>query len=89
MFLNIRSISKIIDKFYHEFFDDESQYDFLCFAKTRLYPAIIGLHNIPNFNLFSNERNSQGGGVCIYANKRYSVQLIPEATVMLDYLCSF
>ena len=38
---------------------------------------------MPNFNLFSNERNSQGGGVCIYANKRYSVQLIPEATVML------
>ena len=68
MFLIIRSISKNIDEFYHEFFDDESQYDFLCFAETRLYPAITGLHNIPNFNLFSNERNSHSGGVCYYAN---------------------
>ena len=49
MFLNIRNISKNIDEFYHEFFDDESQYDLLCFAETWLYPAIIGLHKHAKF----------------------------------------
>ena len=43
IFLNIRSVSKNLDEFVHDFFVGEKQYDVLCFAETRLTEAISPL----------------------------------------------
>ena len=62
-----------IEKNEVKYFSMESAgYDIVCFTETRLTDNIKNLYEIKNYNLFSNQRNRQGGRVAIYIKSFYS-----------------
>ena len=71
LFFNIRSLTKNLDKFVHDFSANNFHYDILCFAVTRLTADITPLFHLKDYNLFSNPQNSidSAGGVAIYVSK--------------------
>ena len=73
LFLNIRSIPQNIDEFLTDFSISSLRYDILCMSETRLLPSMEPLFNIPNFDFFGNSRNTRGGGIAIYVNKKIQV----------------
>ena len=82
LFLNIRSLAKNLDEFVHDFSVNNLHYDILCFAETKLTADITPLFHLKDYNLFSNPRNSSGGGVAIYVSKFHSSACNWNMTVM-------
>ena len=82
IFLNIRSVSKNLDEFVHDFFVSEKQYDVLCFAETRLTEAISPLFQLDGYIMYSCPRNCHGGGVVLYINRSRSSTRISDVTLM-------
>ena len=82
LFLNIRSLAKNLNEFFHDSSVDNLHYDILWFAETRLSADITPLFHLRDYNLFSNPRNSSWGGVAIYVSKFHSSAYIWNITVM-------
>lgn len=79
-FLNIRSIPSNLDEFLIEFTVSDESLDFMAFAETRLTDSTNSLYGVDGYTLFSNPRNSCGGGVCIYARNRYRATILNDVT---------
>ena len=84
LFLNIRSISKNLNKFVYNFVLNEKRHDVLCFAETRLTESITPLFQMEGFSMYSNPHNSHGGGVVIYASRSHCLTKISDITLMED-----
>ena len=84
LFLYIRSISKNLSEFIHDFVLNEKRYDVLCFAETRLTESITPLFQLEGFSMYSNPRNSHGGGVVIYVSRAHCSTKISDITLMED-----
>ena len=82
IFLNIRSVSKILDEFVHDFFVGEKQYDVLCFAEARLTEAISPFFQLDGYIMYSYPRNCHGEGVVLYINRFYSSTILSDVTLM-------
>jgi exonuclease III len=82
--LNICSISKHLEEFTMDF--GMIGFDIVAFCETRLSNEISQLFSLPNYDMFSNHRNTRGGGVALYAKDIYRAVQIPELSVMEDSL---
>ena len=80
LFLNIRRMSANFSEFIEDFCVEKIEYDFLSFTETRLTDDVVSLYRMENYDIFVNCRNSHGGGVAIYANKKYSAHVIEHLT---------
>ena len=82
--LNIRSVPKNLEEFLLDFEVHSVSYDMICFCETRLVDGLGELYNVDNYKMFTNNRNTRGGGVTIYANKKYESVMSRELTVCTD-----
>ena len=86
VFLNIRSIPSNLEEFVNDFSVSREHLDFICFAETRLSESISSLYNINGYKIFSNPRNSSGGGVCIYARSKYRANIIESISLTSEVI---
>ena len=83
IFCNIRSVSKNLNEFLNDFLIEEKNYcDILCFAETRLTKEIAPLFRVPGYSLFSNPRDTHGGGVAIYVKNVHSPTMLNELSLL-------
>ena len=75
---------KNLQEFAVDFHDIKSEFDIVCFTETRFYDDISSLFQLNDCTLFSNNRNSMGGGVAIYINSKYQVTMMEEVSMILD-----
>ena len=80
--LNIRSITRNLEEFLVDFALDCHLPDFVSFCETRLTVELNALYEIPNYCLFSNPRNTSGGGVAMYINREHSTVLLNDINYM-------
>lgn len=69
--MNIRSISTNFQHFVDTILTDHIKFDVLGFTETRLNVDISSLYNLPNYQLYTSNRNTYGGGVAIYVSGKY------------------
>ena len=70
--LNIRSIPANLDSFLDiSLHNLNKQIDVLTFCETRLIANIEQLYNITGCNMYSQNRDREGGGVCMYVADKY------------------
>ena len=62
--------------------DMDKKFDVLGLSETRLDKNIESLYNIPGYNLYTKNRDRQGGGVCMYVSNAYNSCFVPECSVM-------
>jgi hypothetical protein len=84
--LNIRSIPKNLEEFVHDFSLGSRPYDVVAFTETRLSEELNDIYYIDNYNIFSNPRNTHGGGVAIYVRDKHSACIIEDLTVVEPHL---
>lgn len=86
LFLNIRSIPKNFEEFDNDFNISLMKYDMLLFAETRLMDDLNDLYRIQGYNLYSNPRNTAGGGVAMYIRENFIVSLIEDFLISNEIL---
>ena len=86
VYLNIRSLPKNLEEFISDFSVENSKLSVISFSETRLIPELANLYTINKFDMFSNPRNTRGGGVVIYAREEYDSSLVPELTLLNDHI---
>ena len=84
--LNIRSMSTNFQFFKDTVLTDNITYDVLGFTETRLDSGISALYTLPTYTMFSNDRNTYGGGVAVYVSNRYTSCKINEYNRMEAYV---
>ena len=82
IFYNVRSSSKNLNEFSNDFLIDDSEYDLLCFAETRLTKDSSPLFKLSAYEMYSNPRYAQSGGVAIYVNRSHSSTVVPDLSLM-------
>ena len=83
IFHNIRSIPKNLDNFYSIHLNNLSnQFDFMSFCETRLTDDVCNLYKLDNYNIFTNCRDSKGGGVAVYANCKFNCTVLCDISLM-------
>ena len=55
-------------------------------TETRLSPHLISLYPLPGYNLFTNCRNTQGGGVSLYVSDRFECTERPEFSKVINLI---
>ena len=80
---NIRSIAKNLDEFLIDFDIAKNNIDIMAFCETRLSVDIESIYRVPNYVLFSNPRNTMGGGMAMYISDRYRGTVVEEFTFLL------
>lgn len=84
--LNIRSMSTNFQYFKETVLTENITYDVLGFTETRLDPDISALYTLPAYTMFSNDRNTYGGGVALYISNKYTSCKINEYNRMETYV---
>ena len=79
---NIRSLPKNLDEFMLDIGEDNSN-TILAFTETRLSHSIERLYNVPGFTLFTNSRNTAGGGVAVCIPDTFVASVIDDCSLML------
>ena len=84
LFHNIRSVPKNFDNFSVSL--EGHNFDILALCESRLVENVESLYNISNYNLVTNNRNSQGGGVLLYIHDRIKFEVVHEISLINDYI---
>lgn len=81
--LNIRSVPRNLhDEFLLDFSHHIVNIDVFAFCETRLSSDLCDLYAVPEFKLFSNPRNTSGGGVALYVRNKYRATMIQNMCLM-------
>lgn len=58
----------------------------MVFCETRLTKDIKHLYKLEDYNLFSNNRNHYGGGVCLYVKRHITSMVCDDLCIMNEYI---
>lgn len=83
---NIRGLAANLQKFNDEILETSLTCDIIGMTETKLESSFTHLYNVNNYNLFTQNRNRDGGGVCVYVCESHSGSLIPELCFTEPYL---
>ena len=87
LFYNVRSIPSNLENFLVEhIYQVQTNIDFIGLCETRLTNDIEHLYNIDGYNMFNNNRNTQGGGVTLYVNTNIKSKRIEKLCFMNNEL---
>lgn len=82
---NIRSIPSNLDMFVDgHLIPIINEVQIICFCETRLSDDIEHLYRITGFNMFTKNRNRQGGGVAIYIKDNINCKVIDDISIAND-----
>ena len=81
---NIRSFSSNLQNFVDLCLND-SKFDIMAFQETRLNNSISSLFQLPGYCLYTQCRNTEGGGTALYVSVTYNSSLLPDLCFTLDY----
>lgn len=84
--MNIRSLTSNLQIFTDQCLSENTKFDVMAFSETRLDDLIVPLVNIPGYNLYTTNRDRNGGGVCMYVSNHYNSCLLPECSILETYL---
>ena len=70
--LNIRSITKNLEEFLCDFNTESNKIVIISFAETRLSNYITQLFGINNYNMVTNNRNRNGGGIAVFVRETFT-----------------
>ena len=84
LYMNIGSIPKRLIEIQTEI--KVTNLDVLAFFETRLSEDIENLYKLENYVMFSNSRNTRGGGVSIYIRSIFSSQVVKQFSIMEPYM---
>lgn len=83
--MNIRSLTSNLQTFVDQCLCDNLKFDAMAFSETRLENNIVSLFNIPGYNLYVNNRDRKGGGVCVYVSNIYNSCVLSDCGIMESY----
>ena len=88
--LNIRSIHANMEDFMSDFMSSGAKLDILSLVESRLSDDVQELYKLPNYDMFTNNRNTRGGGNCIYVSQKYNAFEMSDFKILTSYLeCLF
>lgn len=85
---NINSIPRNLEKFLLSVSMHENRHliNLMAFCETKLSDDIEHLYHIEGYTLITNNRNSYGGGVCLYLKNEISFNTLWESSIKNDVL---
>ena len=83
---NIRSISSNFQYFVDTLLSYHMHIDVLGLTETRLDADISPLYKLPDYDMFTTNRNRYGGGVVIYISSKYKSSKMSEFSVLEPFL---
>lgn len=83
--MNIRSLTSNLQSFIDQCLNDNLRFDVIAFSETRLDKYIESLFSIPGYNLYTTNRDRNGGGVCMYVSNIYNSCVLSDCGVMESY----
>ena len=85
MFHNIRSIPNNLESFFiQHLVSVQSNLQIIGLSETRLTDDIEHMYTISGFNLFTTNRNRQGGGVALYIKQNIKCKIISDMCMKTD-----
>lgn len=85
--LNIRSIPLNLQHFVDTLLTNfTTKYNILGFTETRLEPQLAPLYHLPGYCMYTNCRNTHGGGVALYISNSLNSSALKDFTVMRAWI---
>ena len=88
LFCNIRSLSKHLDEFVCDHVSSARSYDVIGMTETHMARGSECLfrNSIPNYNFAGLARDSHGGGVAFFIDKKYTFELMEDLSCTLSHV---